>query len=175
MRFSLSYSKLESLHKAIAYKNGVCIHSFINEISTHLAKQFVGLWLQQQLQTTQLDDIMQNEIIFTILHNIIHFSTSQTFSKKMTTKAHSNKVSLVHSVSYNWVCWFGNIPSMLPVDSPHKWPIIFIFDVFFVVSLNSVEKQPSCRWFEKPWPLCNVTVMWYIHRTPSCLCCWKQL
>ena len=35
--------------------NGVCIHSLINEINTHLGKQF--LWLQQQqysLQITQL-------------------------------------------------------------------------------------------------------------------------
>ena len=42
------------------------------------------------------------------------------------------------------------------VDSPHKGPVIQIFDVLFVVKLN---KQLNCYWFEMP-QLCHVTV-WY--------------
>ena len=79
----------------------------------------------------------------------------------------------VHSVSCNWLLWFGNILINLSMDSPHKGPILLSFDVSFVVSLKVVEQQSSCRWFETPWPSCNVTIMWYIYATP--LYCWEQL
>ena len=42
------------------------------------------------------------------------------------------------------------------LDSPHKWPVMSTFVVFFVVSLN---KLLSCRWFETPWRSCDVIVM----------------
>ena len=59
------------------------------------------------------------------------------------------------------------------VDSPHKGPILLSFDVFFVESLKAVEQQSCCWWFETPCSSCNVTVIWYIYATPSCLYCWK--
>ena len=43
-----------------------------------------------------------------------------------------------------------------------KGPIMPSFDVFFVVSLNAVEQQWSCCWFETQYLSCDATVMWYI-------------
>ena len=52
-----------------------------------------------------------------------------------------------------------------PMDSPHKWPVMRIFDVFFVVPPNNLlNKQPGCRWFKVPWSLCDVTGM----NVPGC-------
>ena len=37
---------------------------------------------------------------------------------------------------------------------------MWFFDVFLIVNLKKLwEKQSSGRWFERPWPSCNVSVM----------------
>ena len=82
------------------------------------------------------------------------------------------------------------------MDSPHKGPVIYSFDVFFAVNLNRLlGKQSSCQWVEMPWCSCDVTVMTHsldeFHRSLSlfffffclelklfiggfkcCWCCW---
>ena len=48
-----------------------------------------------------------------------------------------------------------------PVDALHI--VLQRLDVFSVVRLNNhLNKQSSCLWFEMPWHLCDVTVMWYV-------------
>ena len=49
-----------------------------------------------------------------------------------------------------------------PVDSPHKGPMIWSFDAFFVVSLNKMlNKFSSCQWFEIWWCSCDNSAMFY--------------
>ena len=43
-----------------------------------------------------------------------------------------------------------------------KGPVMPSFNVLSVVSLDAVEQQWSCCWFERQCPSCDVTVMWYI-------------
>ena len=58
------------------------------------------------------------------------------------------------------VGWKPRLFSALPVDSPHKGPVMQKFDSFFVVTLNNLlNKQSTSRWFEIPWRSCNKTVM----------------
>ena len=82
-----------------------------------------------------------------------------------------------HNAAFKWwyfwkqlamkTSWHGNafcITGLLqvepPVDSRHKAPVIRIFDVFFVVSLNMMlSKHSSCRWCETPWRSFDVTIM----------------
>ena len=45
---------------------------------------------------------------------------------------------------------FSKVIHRSPVDSPHKWPIIYSF---------RMNKPSSCRWFETLWWLCDFTVM----------------
>ena len=46
------------------------------------------------------------------------------------------------------------------VDSPHEGPVMWNFDVFFVVNLNMLfNKQSSCQWFETKWHLSDFTVI----------------
>ena len=43
------------------------------------------------------------------------------------------------------------------VDSPHKWPVMQSFGVFFHVNLNKLlNKQSSCQWFEIQWWSCDI-------------------
>ena len=58
-------------------------------------------------------------------------------------------------------------------DSPHKGPG---FDVVFCSLTNMLVKQSSCRWFESPWPPCDVIVMfcycvmqWGLNKMPAIL------
>ena len=45
------------------------------------------------------------------------------------------------------------------VDYPHIGPVMWGFDVFFVVSLDTLPNNSSSwRWFQTPWPSCDVTV-----------------
>ena len=47
-----------------------------------------------------------------------------------------------------------------PVDSPHKGPIMWNFQYFFVVSLSKLlNRQWSCRWSEVSWYSCYVIIM----------------
>ena len=49
---------------------------------------------------------------------------------------------------------------LLPIDSPHNGPVLRIFDVSFVVSMERLLKQESsCRWFERP---CDATVPYIV-------------
>ena len=46
-----------------------------------------------------------------------------------------------------------------PVDSPHKGPVMWSFDVFYVVSLGKLlNKQSNCLWFETTCCSCDITV-----------------
>ena len=46
------------------------------------------------------------------------------------------------------------------LDSPHTGPIMWSFDISFVVSLNKLlKKLLSCQWFQMPWYSCDNTVM----------------
>ena len=46
------------------------------------------------------------------------------------------------------------------VRHPRKRPVMSSSDVFFYVALNKLlNTQSRCRWFEKPWRSCDVTVM----------------
>ena len=51
------------------------------------------------------------------------------------------------------------------VDSPHREPVLWSFDVPFVVSLNKqLNKYLNRLWIETQWCLCDVTVMtWFNH------------
>ena len=43
---------------------------------------------------------------------------------------------------------------------PSQGPVVWRFNVFFVVSQNKLlKKQSGCWWFEMPWRSCDVTVM----------------
>ena len=55
------------------------------------------------------------------------------------------------------------------MDSPHKWPVKWCIYDIVVVSLNLLNKQLTCHWFEMPWHSCDVTVMamdWYRRQDP---------
>ena len=56
-------------------------------------------------------------------------------------------------------CWPIVMETHQPtVDSHHKGPVIWSFDIFFVVSLNHLlNKLSNCRWFEISWCLCDIT------------------
>ena len=59
----------------------------------------------------------------------------------------------------------------LPVTSgsPLKRPIMRSFYITFVVNLNELlNNQPSCRWFETPWPSCDVIMMHICKHTLKC-------
>ena len=57
------------------------------------------------------------------------------------------------------------------VDSPHKGPVMWKFDVSFVVSLNKLlNTQPCYQWFEMPWWCsCDITVMYTVLSVVFCL------
>ena len=47
-----------------------------------------------------------------------------------------------------------------PVDSPHKGPVVWSFDGFFVVNLYKLlNKQSRRRQFKMPWHSCDVTLV----------------
>ena len=50
-----------------------------------------------------------------------------------------------------------------PVDSPHKGPVMWSFDVFFfffTASLNTLlNNQLGCQWYEMPWCSWDIRVM----------------
>ena len=53
---------------------------------------------------------------------------------------------------------WGNHQSL--VDSPIKEPVMWNFGVYIFVDLNKLfNEQLSCRWFEIPWHLCDIAVM----------------
>ena len=45
------------------------------------------------------------------------------------------------------------------VDSPHKEPVVWSFDVFSVFSLKLLNKQSSCQWLGMPWGVCDINIM----------------
>ena len=58
------------------------------------------------------------------------------------------------------------------VSGIHQWTLYSLHrgtamrgsDFSFVVSLNKLSnKQLTCRWFQKPWPPCNITVIQQQH------------
>ena len=62
----------------------------------------------------------------------------------------------------NAFCIAGPFEENPPVSSGflHKGPVMPIFDIPFVVSLNKLLiKQWNCRWFEMPWHSCDITTM----------------
>ena len=60
---------------------------------------------------------------------------------------------IVTVLQYNLCSETSNHP--IPVDSPHKWPVIWSFDICFIISRNSVLiKQSSCQWSETPRHSC---------------------
>ena len=56
--------------------------------------------------------------------------------------------------------WAGDGNHCLLIDAPHKRPVLRRFDISSVTSVTKLlNKQPSYRWFETPWRLCDVTAM----------------
>ena len=54
----------------------------------------------------------------------------------------------------------ANHQSLAGSPWPHKGPVMWSFDIYFVVSPNKLLiKQLICRWFEMPWRSCGVSVM----------------
>ena len=46
------------------------------------------------------------------------------------------------------------------MDSTHKGPLMWNFDLFFVITMkNLLNKQSSCQWFETPWCPYDVRVI----------------
>ena len=42
----------------------------------------------------------------------------------------------------------------------HKEPVMWSFEILFVINLNELlDKQSSCWWFETPWHPCDIAVM----------------
>ena len=60
----------------------------------------------------------------------------------------------------------------LPVDSLHKGPVTWSFDVFFVVSQNKLlHKHSNCQWFDTPLHSCVMYVKYFwgpYHLRPNC-------
>ena len=56
--------------------------------------------------------------------------------------------------------------------SPHKGPIKWIFDIFFVVGLSKLlNKQSRCQWFKMSWHSCDITVMIMLVKAKSMITC----
>ena len=85
----------------------------------------------------------------------------------------------IHTIMISWQGFPRYLPFVRgihrsPVDSPHKGPVMWPFDILFDVSLNKpLNKQPSwhspsisifvwrvsnCLWFEMPWCSGDITV-----------------
>ena len=63
-----------------------------------------------------------------------------------------------------WINWWS-------IDSTEKGPVMWSFDV---VSLKKpLNKQWICQWFETPWSVCNVTIIyfWIIWFILGCALC----
>ena len=61
---------------------------------------------------------------------------------------------------YQSALWGQNHQSLAGSPWPHKGPVMWSFDIYFVVSPNKLLiKQLICRWFEMPWRSCGVSVM----------------
>ena len=56
-------------------------------------------------------------------------------------------------------CWsFVRGIHRSPVDSPHKGPLMLMFNIFFVPSITDEHTQSSFRWLETPWLSCGAGV-----------------
>ena len=54
---------------------------------------------------------------------------------------------------------FDRMTSWQEKSSPHKGPVIWSLDVFFVLSRNKpLNKQSSFRWFTTPWRSCDTAL-----------------
>ena len=63
---------------------------------------------------------------------------------------------------YMTTSWHENTFYITGFLSPHRGPIMRIFDIFYVGPKNVLETQSSCRWFEIPWGSCDVIVMVFV-------------
>ena len=73
---------------------------------------------------------------------------------------------MYHDGVIKWIAFFvkGMHWYAVTLDSPHKWPIMWNFDVSFFGSLKKLlKKQLSCKGFQMPWCSCDITVMETYH------------
>ena len=77
----------------------------------------------------------------------------------------------------------SNDDNKIPVDSPHKGPIMLSFDDTFVEAKNNSRVSGDLRRYVRDMAsqitgnstVVFITVVWYIYATPSYLYCCKQL
>ena len=48
----------------------------------------------------------------------------------------------------------------------HKGPVMWNFDLSFIVRLIKLNKQSSCRWLDIPLCLCDVTLLLELQLSP---------
>ena len=48
---------------------------------------------------------------------------------------------------------------MWPVDSPHKYALMWEIFVFFFLAGQAIQQTVEFAWYETPWPSCDVTVI----------------